>query len=56
VGDGVVEDLGKLGYPVIVDGLQRWTSKERTMMKYIEESWIPNSKEVGEWGDLNFGG
>jgi hypothetical protein len=25
-------------------------------MKYSEESWIPNSKEVGEWGDLHFGG
>ena len=25
-------------------------------MKYPEKSWIPNSKEIGEWGDLNFGG
>jgi len=52
----VVEDLGRLGDPVIVDGLQRWTCKEWVIMKYTEESWIPNSKEVGEWRDLNIGG
>jgi len=56
VNDGVVEDLGKLGDPVIVDGLQRWTCKEWAIIKYTEESWIPNSKEVGEWEDLNIGG
>ena len=52
----MVEDLGKLGYPVIVDGLQRWTWKEWAIIKYTEESWIPNSKEIGESGDLNIGG
>jgi len=26
------------------------------IMKYPEESWIPNSDKVGELGDLDFGG
>ena len=52
----MVEYLGKLGCPVIVDGLQRWTWKEWEIIKYTEESWIPNSKAVGEWGDLKVGG
>jgi hypothetical protein len=56
VDDGVVEDLVKLGDPVIVDGLQRWTCKGWAIIKYTEEWWIPNSKEVGEWGDPNIGG
>jgi len=32
------------------------TCKEWAIMKYPEESWIPNSKELGELGDLNIGG
>jgi len=45
-----------LGDPMIVDGYQRWTCKEWAIIKYTEESWIPNSMEVGEWRDLNIGG
>ena len=54
--DDDVEDLGNLGDPVIVDGLQRCTCKELVIVKYTEESWNPNLREVGEWGDLNIGG
>jgi len=32
------------------------TCKEWAIMKYPEESWIPNSNVAREWGDLNFGG
>ena len=52
----MVEDFGKLGDMVIVGGLERWTCKEWAIIRYTEESWIPNSKEVGVWGDLNLGG
>ena len=32
------------------------TYEEWTIVKYPEESWTQNSKEAGEWGDVNFGG
>lgn len=34
------------------------TYKGLAVMKYPipRESWIPDSKEAGEWGDLTFGG
>lgn len=35
---------------------ERGTYKELAVIKYTEESWIPNSNEALECGDVNVGG